>query len=357
MKKIKVLFYIAICFSINLSFSQLKDTFEKGSILLNNDTKIDGYIKIDELSKLSSEICFKLLKTDEKCENYNSSEIKSFNTENGKYFDVLTLKINNNKKEITVFANLILKGTTSLYKSVFDEKDFYIITRNNINYVLQNDELVSGETEIRQYKYRGILNIATEGQTSTMGSFEFNENNFIKIVSEYNSSKGYESKIVTYNEKKINYIIVNIGGGLKKNETEFFLQAMYRIYYPKISRSTSLNIGLNYLNYQYSELYNNKSYKITQTLTTIPIQIQQNFLNKNFRPYLFAGFDLNHLKIVDYNNNSILKNGLQNNFGIGLLYGAGLELDIYKGLMVKCEYRNEIFTHLFLIGIGYNFSK
>lgn len=222
---------------------------------------------------------------------------------------------------------------------------------------MQNDELISGETEIRKYNFRGVLNIATDGFSNTLKNIEFKENNFIKVVSDYNTSKGSESKIVSYKEKRLNYVIVNVGGGFKKNENEFFFQGMYRIYYPKISRNTSLNIGLNYFNYQYLESYRNNSYKYTASLTSIPFQIQQNFLDKNFRPYIFGGLDFSYLKVVDNNNNSILYSGLQSNTGIGLLYGAGIELDIYKGLMAKCEIREEVYIHLLLFGLGYNFSK
>ena len=86
------------------------------------------------------------------------------------------------------------------------------------------------------------------------------------------------------------------------------------------------------------------------------MSLQQNLLNKNFRPYLFGGFNVGYLKVVE-DGVPVLPNGLQNNFGIGLLYGAGIEVDIYKRFMLKCEYRNELYPHLILFGIGYNFSK
>jgi hypothetical protein len=357
MKMIKMLFCVSIYLSSTIAFAQLKDIFEKGSIIQNEGEKIEGFIKNDDLSKLSSEICFKLLESDEKCSKFDVTQIKSFQTESGKIFELLTVKMDKNTKEISVFANLILKGEASLYKSVYNAQDFYIISNKNTNYVLQNDELISGETEERKYNYLGIINIATEGQANTDNRTQFNESNFIKIVTDYNTLKGSKSDIVNYKEKNITYKIVNVGYGFKNNQSEFFLQAMYRMYFPIISRSTSLNTGFNYFNYQESEFKGNKKFKFKQQLVSIPFQIQQNILNKSIRPYVFGGLNLSYLKVVDDINNTTLKSGLQSNFGVGLLYGAGIEVDVYKGLMLKSELRNEIFFHLVLFGIGYNFSK
>jgi hypothetical protein len=237
-----------------------------------------------------------------------------------------------NEEEIKIFASLILKGTASLYKNVYKGTNFFVITNQNKNYVLQDDVLIQGDIEMTTHNFRRILNFATEGLMNSNNTIKFDQKDFIK---------------------RVNFVIVNVGGGIKKDENEFFVQGNYRIYYPNISRSSSLNIGLNYFIYHYPALYNKKT---TQTLTSIPLSFQQNLLNKNFRPYLFGGFNLGFQKVVE-NGVSILPNGFQKNFGIGLLYGAGVEVDVYKGFMMKCEYRNEIYPHLILFGIGYNFSK
>ncbi len=357
MRTIKIVFFLFLLFSIQHSFAQLQESYEKGSVILNSGEQVEGFIKIEEQSKLSTEVCFKRIEADEDCTVYTSAEIKSFQTNSGKYFDLLTLQMDKNKRELRVFANLILKGEASLYKSTYKSNEFFVVRVNSQNYVLQKDLLVSGETEERKYNFRGVLNVATAGYTNSSENIQYTENNFISVLTKYNASKGSESKLVAYKEKKINYILLNIGGGFGKSESEFFIQAMYRTYYPKISRSSSVSIGLNYYKYHYSELYNERSYQFTKTLTTIPVQVQQNIFNKRIRPYVFGGLNLSYLKIVDSERNSLLKDRLQNNFGIGLLYGAGIEMDIYKGLMLKSEYRNEIFQHLFLFGIGYNFSK
>lgn len=358
MKIRRIILSLIICFSFIYAKAQLVDTFEKGTIMTIENVKIDGYIKTEDLSNLSSKICFKLAETDVKYINYDTTQIKSFQTETGKTFDLLSFKINNNRAAIKVFASLILKGEISLYKTIYKSKTFYIIVTKDENYVLQNDEQISFETNIIKHNYLGVINLATEGFSSKNNQkIPFKEIDFIKIISEYNASKGYQSKEVTYNEKIIHYFILNIGGGLKKGESELFFQAMYRLYYPKISRSTSLNLGLNYFNYQFPELNKSNTSNFKESLISTPLQIQQNILNKNIRPYIFLGLNFSYLKIVDDKNNSLIKDGFQRNYGIGILYGAGIEIDLYKGIMLKSEFRQELFTHLILFGIGYNFSK
>jgi Outer membrane protein beta-barrel domain len=361
MKKIKTLFLLITYFSINLSYSQLRDTYEKVSVDLNNGEKITGYIKADELSKMTLSICFKSSITDKNYVNYDTSQVKSFTIDENSIFELVKVNINpdsEEREEISLFANLIVKGKASLYKSAYKADNIYIIANNDKYYVLQDDKFNSGDTEIKKNYYRGMLNAATEGFTNAGENITFGEKSFSKVLINYNNSKNSESKTFAYKTKPIGFFIVHIGSGLNNNdEKEFFFQSAYRIYFPKISRSASLNIGFSHYNYQYpSTTYVNKI-NYTTTLTSIPIQIQENFLNKSIRPYIFAGLNLSYLSTTDNRGNSLLDDGLQSNFGFGILFGIGIEADIYKGFTIKSEYRNELFSHLLLFGVGYNFSK
>ena len=126
---------------------------------------------------------------------------------------------------------------------------------------------------------------------------------------------------------------------------------MHRKYYPKISKNTSLNIGLNYFHYQFKE----RNKKFTQSLFSIPLLIQHNFFNKNIRPYIFAGISLNYIQIKNSSENSLLEKRFQKTYGINFPYGAGFEIDIYEGIYLKSEYRDEAYSHPILFRIGYFF--
>jgi hypothetical protein len=214
------------------------------------------------------------------------------------------------------------------------------------------NKLISGETKIRKYNYTGILNLATEGLIFKNNlNIKFDEDRFVDIITEYNNSKGSKSKDLRVEQESTNFVIANVGLGFDNNGSEYYGQVMYRKYLPKISRSTSLNIGVSYFQYQLTE----QSKDFTQSLLSIPLQIQQNILNKNIRPYFFVGLSFNYLQIKDENNNSLLNEGFQKTYGINPLYGAGIEKDIFKGIYLKSEYRKEGYSHPIVFGIGYIF--
>jgi len=347
--------FLLIFLSTLISNAQLIEKFEKGWIINSNNVKIEGYIKTNDLSKLSSKVCFKRNIEEKKCKNYDNTKIKKFQIVNKDIFELLSLKINNNLINISVFANLIVKGEKlSLYRSIYKSELFYILSKNGKNYVLQNDKFTSGDKEIKRYRYQGILNSATEGFILKNNlSTKFDENNFVEIVIEYNKSKKVQSKDLRAKNKSTNFYLVNAGIGIKNNATEYFGQFMIRKYYPKISNSTSLNFGVSYFNYKIEE----QNATNTASLLSIPLQIQQNLFNKNIRPYIFAGLSLNYLIANDNNGNSILEKGFQKTYGINLLYGVGIEIDIFKGFYLKSEYRNEAYSHPILFGIGYVFQN
>ncbi|UKM64982.1 porin family protein [Flavobacteriaceae bacterium GSB9] len=351
---LKKLFYLSICLLTYFAHAQLSDSYEKGFVVKTNNDTLHGYIKTDDLKGLSTHVCFTINQQKEECTIYSTSDVKSFRTETGKIFDLLKVKINNNQIEISVFANLILEGKTALYKSVYKSSNFYIISKTNENFALQEDKLQTGDSKITRYNYYGILNLVTENMlTETNTKVSFKESDFIETVTKFNTLKGYESRDVRYKEKTIKYFIAMAGVGTGKYEQEFYYQAMYRIYNPKISRSISVNLGVNYFNYEYSK----EGFSIEQSLISVPLQFQQNLLSKNIRPYLFVGPNFSYLNRDSSDNRLNLDKGFQKNFGVDFLYGIGLEIDLYKGLMLKSEYRHETFSHPILFGIGYNFSK
>lgn len=170
--------------------AQLKEKFEKGCIV-KDSLKSIGYVKLDDLSGLSSGVCFKSSLAEKKCKLYDMTQITSYEIGNGNTFDLLVCKMSNNRKEIKLFANLIFKGgELSLYKSIYNSKIIYMLSKSGMNYVLQNDKLISGEMEIRKYDYEGVLNFATEGVAfRNAKKMKFEEDYFIEIVSEYKLSK------------------------------------------------------------------------------------------------------------------------------------------------------------------------
>jgi opacity protein-like surface antigen len=363
----KLCLAVIFLFINGVMYGQLKERYTKGSLELQNDTTLDGFIKNDEVAKMNYKVSFKKTENAPGAAIYDTSTVKTVTLADGEIFDLLHVRGHYMTADVAVLGQLLVKGKASLYKVFFDGDYAYIIVNDGVANLLQKDkyDAASTSTEVTQYYFKNCLARALSGSTISnerIENMEFNETDFRKMIVEYNASKGSKSQVTADKEQAFHFAIAEAGGMVKNsNEHEVFFQFIYRMYLAKISRSTSLNIGLNYFKYRFAGTSGSgpstvKKY-LTYNLYSAPLQIQQNFLNKNIRPYIFAGFNVGYLKLVDQNGTSVITKGFQNNFGIGLLFGAGVEVDIYRGLLVKGEYRYENFAHLVLVGVGYNFSK
>jgi opacity protein-like surface antigen len=357
----KLIFFAFTLFSYTL-YSQISENFEKGSYQLYTDEIVEGFIKTEDFKTLTTSICFKKSLSDKNCERLDAQKIKSFQTENGKYFELMTFKTDNGTNEHKAFASLLVDGETLLYKSFYNSLEIYIIKykSNNKTYVLQKDQFKSGDLKITKNYFERTLNMATEGFSGIQyPKLIFKEQQFVDIILAYNQSKGIESKEFVYKEKNNRFIILSAGHGSYQDDKEHFVQAMQRIYYPKLSRSTSLNMGLSYYRYQENNDfgYSSSNRKIVTQLYSAPVLIQQNILNKKFRPYLFLGLNFSLITKEDALGRELLKIGFQENYGIGYLYGGGVEVDIAKRFFIKGEYRQEAFQHALLFGISYYFKR
>jgi hypothetical protein len=348
--------------------AQLKDNFIKGTIVLQNDQKLEGWIKNDVTSALNYKIHFKETPETKNIIAYDTSQINSVTLENGEIYKLIRYKSHYNADSVYVLGKLLIKGKASLYKITYNSDDIFVVTNNGKNYALQNDKVDPGttSTETTLFFYKDYLAKALSdfpSEFEKINNSSFSDQNIIRIISDYNRSMNSENTLVVTKSKSTHFIIAGVGGMVKSStDNEAYVQAIYRTYLPRISKSTSINVGLNYFSNHYG--YNpNPSYiyskerKYSRTLLSLPLQIQQNLLNKFLRPYVTAGFDVSYYDIKNQEGVSILQHGVQSNFGLGILYAVGIEADIFKGLMLKGEYRDEVFSHLAMVGIGYNFSK
>lgn len=359
MKCIKNLLLILLLTTVGLSFGQLKETLFKGSLVLTNGQTKEGFIKDQSISEYTKEVKFKTAETDEKFEIYTPENLKSFTTQNGHYYENLSLKLNNNTLAVTLIAQKILKGKASLYVTYYNSVAIYVVENNGVFNVLQNDDLEFNALNVTKYNFKGILNIATEGFAANKENISFDQQAFIDIITKYNQSKGSESTLLMPKEKAVKFFTAYGGFGKGFNDVDdiYIFQANYRVYFPSISRSTSINVGFNYI-YNKFEIKdsNNIPNKFTAKMYSVPLTIQQNFTTKSWRPYVFCGFSFAKISEKNNQNQSINESGLQKDFGFAMVFGGGIEVDIYKGITTKVEYRNEL-NPFYFVGIGYNFMK
>ncbi|TZF82644.1 PorT family protein [Pedobacter sp. BS3] len=363
MSNIRILFSLFFTvLSIHQVAGQLKDNYIKSSILLKDNRVISGYIRQDELEKIRLGIYYKMLPTDNQRTFYHCTDLQQVSLENGRIYEtvhciipVRTDSLTNDT--VSILASLLLKGKASLYETSYKGKDAYILVTNGQSHWLQDDEIIDGQ--LVRYHYQNILFSVLRHESITENDAErtsFNDKDLLRLVTRYNEAYHSPGKLIQADHRSINYIIAGLGGMyLRDTRNEFYLQAVYRSYFPGNSKSTSLNIGLSY--YRDVRKTDIDGYAndviLTRNLLTVPIFVQQNLLNRSVRPNIQAGLNLSHITENDNNNISFTQHGLQRNYGVGFLLGAGIEVDVLKHLLLKADYKYENFAHLALAGIAY----
>lgn len=348
------------------SFGQQRVHYEAGIVQLHNGQTVVGYIQKLDLSAMVSKVNFKRAITDENHTNYDTAQIKRFWIGNKDVFDLLRFSVNIPAEPVNAFAKVLVKGDATLYKTIHKGEMLYLVKRDNTLYVLQNDRMPSrkGSIPVAGYNYKERLLEAVGKSVSSKISAEkltYSENNFIDLVSAYNNSVGSPNDIMLAKEKPVSFLLATVGAGLQQNDgKEIFLHTAHRTYFPDLSRNTSLNVGFNFYASKYTELitinFYDYEFNYTSLLFTVPVEVQHNLLNNAIRPFVSAGFTFAFNSAKDQFGNSenrILKNKV----GVRPVYSGGVEADLAKNFMVKAAYRKEVFSHLVLVGIGYNFSK
>lgn len=362
-----IVFLLLFCTHPCLLNAQLKRTFSKGVVTLQDGQVLQGFIRNDEMAKMNYSIVFKATEDAAATTVYDTARVKSFKLDDGDIFELLKFREADTTEAVSVLAKLITHGKASLYKIIYHSEQVYLVTVDANLYVLQDDKKDAGmtATDVTYHHFKEILFGALAGADISSDYAErmsFSERDIRDMISRYNISMGAENTIVASREKVTHYILTSAGGMIKSSaENEIYVQAVYRMYFAKISRSTSLNIGIDFFKDKYTDLrllYYGTTFTVnyTSTLVTVPVYVQQNILNKNIRPYVFAGMNASYWKIVDGAGVSHPEKAFQHAVGIALLYGGGIEVNVYRGLLIKGEYRQENYEHLVLAGIGYIFG-
>ena len=355
--------FILLFTTLSFVNAQLKEEYLPGTITMNSGETLSGFIKNENLDRANTTVNFKKLLSDKKSIKLKDSALSSVKYNNGETFEMLHIMPDGQQDSISLFARLIVKGKVSLYKTVYLKDEMYVIARDGMTYPLQPNTLESGELEVSNHFYKFYLKSALklDELNTNIDEIPYSRESFIKLVAEYNKSVLSENSLITIKNKPIHFTIIEMGGGQSsKNNYEIYFRGLYRTYFPYISRSTSLNIGLQYYQYNYQDYNYFTNPNFIRKLFAIPIQLQQNLLNKSVRPYLSTGINLSYISDVnetgvDYRDVGSRNKGFQQDYGFNLIFSAGIEVDIIKGFMARAEYRFEDYTHPLLIGVGYHF--
>ena len=344
-----ICFVVFTVMSLNL-FAQIKETFIKGQLDLENGTSYQGYFKRETLKNIKDGVTFKKELSDDG-QYYKASEIKEAKFETGEIFRTISCLNTVNQKNELFLASLLVDGKASLYESIFEEDFIYILSKEGEYAWLQDDKIEDGS--LKRFYFRNKLAALLSSDKISYSSFDrigFNDKDLINTVSLYNNQESSKNIIINKRVEKLRYLIIGLSGMYKNdNEQEYNASVVYRSYFPAISQSTSLNIGLNY----YYNIYTRDRAGFKRQLYTLPLFLRQNLLRKSIRPYIDIGLNISYIedKFLDtgWNVNS---KGFQQTYGVGFLVGGGIEADIFKQFQIKAEYKFENYTHLLMVGFA-----
>lgn len=340
--------------------AQIKIQDTKATISLNNGELLSGFIKDEILSKMNMGVKFRTT-TNKEFTTYTIQEFKSIQLNNGENYKVINASKPRDTIKRNLLGTLILKGKLSLYEAIYNESTVYIAVKDNDTFWLQDDELDNDEKKIKRYYFKQILfNAVQDGEITEneVNHINFTDDDILEVITKYNSNKNSKSEKIVYKIPNEKFVVAGISANFfDKDKKESLVNIFYRIYNPRISKSTSINIGIQYSYFQETILVNHvklgiQQFKPTYSTLSLPFLVQQNILNKSVRPYFKGGLALTYSKIT--NHPFPQETGFQKTYGMGVLFGVGLEVDIYKGLMLKSDFFKDQITHLVTAGLAYN---
>jgi hypothetical protein len=353
-------------------FSQIAEGYSQATLTFVDGKIEEGFIKDIELMKIDKNIRFKKNLSDK---NYQSikpdSLIKSITLSNGERYETLEVKHPLTQEVVKVFSALVAKGELSLYEAIHEEEEIFVLVKKKETYWLQNDRLISGEDKIRRYRFRNIFyNAISDAQISesVIADLEYNRKAVLEVIQMYNIEKGATTSMVLKPKKPILFLITGGSLGKKVNDGRNFTSgSSLRIFFPRLSKSFSLNTGLRYQYFVFDmDFYNRVDNYLGNNLFELPIEIQHNFLKGKFRPFAFVGTNLSFLKLdlsqISENTrpsrSQIKKDpfaylGYTEGFSINSTYGLGVEYSPISNLIVRGAYAENRYTSSLTLGLYY----
>lgn len=369
----RYLFFIVLLFPTFLR-AQLRTLYEPGVVTFEDGKIAKGFILRSSDSKMATNISFTTSPAGKSVVNYEAKEIKSVVFEDGLTFEKISVNTGNGNN-ITTLGHLLLTGKVNLYSFQNAKNRCYLVKKGGTDFILQDDERLNDGTLVRHY-FKNLLVVVTNdvpGFKKDTEKMTFSERQILNFLLRYNTASGESFQVSRPKDNFRGFFIVSAGrsifGNSLKTTPEVTFQADYRMLMPRISRTTSLAIGFHAYSFQYSYTLDSGKYRSVEIgdqityayipayyslhekgqLFNVPFQIQQSLSAGRLRPYFLAGFNIYYRTMAHDPDNGILTK----RSGFNPHFGAGLEWNIYAGLMCKLEYRNEGYSHPLLLSLAY----
>ncbi len=361
MTKLTCLLTIVFVLQSFVLAAQLKDHYLKSSIQFANGRTETVLVLNEETEKLNYAVSVKDSSFISSKKTYSAQEILSIDFENGKKFRQIRFAKHTSKDTLTVLGRLLVTGKIELYQAYLNGAEILVAKKEGEIFPLQDDEFSSNDLEVKRNFFRSylinVLQDAPEAIRTKTKKIKFDNKAISQLLLDYN--KLYEGPSEIIKQKKENKPFWIAGVLLKTTKNHpygIWGFVNYRLYITDFSRSTSINTGIHYYNYQFKTSISPTSVVTsTRSIASIPIFVQQNLLNKKARPYVFAGVNVSYVNTKAGSPQFEDTKGFQRNFGFHILGGAGIEWNVMPNLMLKADYRYENVLHGFMGGLAYIF--
>ena len=348
-----------------LSFGCFAQTgFEPGFIITKSGDTLRVYLQEELKEALLLHVKYKQEPASTAVVTAAPEDIRGFGYNKGNVYKAISFAgLETDSTQVrTYFGNLLVKGNYSLYSLNKGEINYYVVQDETQSYFLSNTTYtVTGEIN-KEGNYLFQLNILANTCDKGLKNIDqvaYNDRQLSQFIINLNRciepAKQSES---FYHKTKTTSDFIVFAGALPLEKTgQYTAEAIWRIHYPQISRNFSVNIGFHFSNtIKFSNdltYYNIPSSTTTRyEIMEVPMTMQYNLTHGIIQPYLGLGLSVAY---YDEHSFSFAGNSDYNRVNLGVIFEAGIEARIYKGLMAKAAWRYEFILQYPAIGLAYKF--
>ncbi|MBS1575093.1 MAG: outer membrane beta-barrel protein [Bacteroidetes bacterium] len=266
------------------------------------------------------------------------------------------------------FAKKLVEGYYRLYNFWEAEKQYFVVnTYEDSTYLLYDDDISASGIVSEKGNFRNRLlffSINCDSIKQGIERLDYTQARIAEYVHQLNRCiLPSEQNAVVYKKDKTFLNIYGYTGAIPwGSQYEFAGRIIARLSIPSLDKNTFLNVGISYMankkNYTVPSLYlgSPPHFNIDyRSIFSVPLTIQYNLLQGKVRPYVEAGLSIVYLDATTEYTYSPAKTH-DTRFGIGFIVAAGVEGNITHRLMIKADWRYELFLHYPTLGIGYIFK-
>ncbi|MGC4038185.1 MAG: outer membrane beta-barrel protein [Chitinophagaceae bacterium] len=362
MKKFLLSLFLAIPLFL---FSQEK--LVPGFIIKRSEDTVKGYVSLTTEKRIEDRILFSTDLSSSPA-TYTLTDITSFGYAGGNSYDkvIFTDPADSLPKER--FAKRLVEGYYRLYMFWKQDKRFFVLnTYRDSTYLLYDDNTNSLGFSSEKGNYMDkllFLSVNCDAVRKSLDGLGYTEKDMSNYVNRLNDClQPSEQNAIVYKKNKSRFgLYAYAGGFIAGSKYEYTGRIIAKFTLPALDNNTSLNTGINYMTNKRTHIVKNISDLTTsekaqyRNIVSIPMTIQYSFTQGIIRPYVDAGLSLDYIETKtqhDYDS----KYNDDKRSGLGVIFSAGIEGYITHRLMVKADWRYELFAHYPTIGIGYHFVK